>query len=407
MEKYYPCIRKALLSAIAFWGYFCTLYFIAAFVRVCFQSAETDIFGYPYICLIISDAVGMLISLFIFYDYYLCDYLKEAEFVERISESGRFSYKEEFKYLIKDPEFLTGQAVIAFFAIVVPNVYAIPVIVCSLLAELWAHKNWFKARGAFGKKKKKKGAYAFRLLLHIGIWIFNFFGLTLIVGIMKMSFTPIVTVIKNYIAIIISALAVLAISVYILRRLRAIKVQYKTIRRLKNLAKENRMKLKLPKHPYISLLRQIPEPFSLEHRHFSVNGVIIPTVLRKTPLSFLGNGLVQRTHTYYFFKIELFSRNRFMTYAFPESKRNEKKIILLSPIPREFFLADANYGTEYRELMIDNPHGMKNGRVPHTYLSVVNSEHADGDNGSEIDGALIYSGTAFCNYIRRMCDGGQ
>ena len=400
-------MRKALLSTIAFWGYFSTLYFITAFVRACFQTAETDLFGYPLICVAIIDILFTLVSLFMFYDYYVCDYMKESEFVERVSEQDSFSVKDEFKYLIKDPEFLTGQAVVAFFSIVIPNVFAIPVIALSIVAELWAHKNWFKTRNVFGKKKKMKGAYAFRLVKHIVIWLFNFFGLTLIVMMIKMGFTPIVTVLKDYYVVILSAIVVLAIAIFVLRRLRAIKVQYKTISKLKRLAKENRMKLKLPKHPYISLLRQIPEPFTLEHRHFSVNGIIIPTVLRKTPLSFLGNGLVQRTHTYYFFKIELFSRHKFVTYKFPESKRNEKKIILLSPIPREFFLADANYATEYRETMIDNPHGAKNGRVPRTYMSVVRSEHADGDNGSEIDGALIYSGTAFCNYIRRMCDNGQ
>lgn len=404
MEKYYPCLRKALLSTLAFWGYFLAFIFAGGFVAVFFQSPETDMFGYPSICFVLADVFGTAISLFVFYDYFVCDYLKESEFVARNADVERFSIKEELKYLIKDPEFITGQAVIAFFSIVVSRVYAIPVIILSVGAELWAHRNWFAAKAFFGKKKKKKGAYAFRLLLHLGIWVFNFFGSTLIVALIKMSFTPIVQVLKNYSIIIFSALLILFVLCFLLSRLRAIKVQYKTIRKLKALAKENRINLKLPKHPYISLLRQKPEQFTLEHRHFSVNGVLVPTLLRKTPLYFLGGGVIQRKRTWYFFKIEVLTRSKFITYSFPESKRNEKKIILLSPIPREFFLANRDFSADYKATEIDNARIVKTGPIPRVYFDLGDGNAADGDNGSEIEGALIYSGTAFCNYIRRMCD---
>lgn len=404
MDKYYPCIRKAILSAIAFWGYFLAFLLSYGVVAVFFQSNETDLFGYPPICYILSDVLGTVISLFIFYDCFVCDYIKESEFVVRNDGVERFSFKDELKYLIKDPEFITGQAVIAFFAIVVSRVYAIPVIAFSILAELWAHRNWFATKKFFGKKKKKKGVYAFRLILHMAIWAFNLFGFVLIVGLIKMSFTPIVEVLKNYALIIAASLAILFVLCFLLLRLRAIKVQYKTIRKLKSLAKENRIKLKLPKHPYISLLRQKPEQFTLEQRHFSVNGVLVPTLLRKTPLYFLGGGIIQRKRSWYFFKIEVLTRSKFINYSFPESKRNEKKIILLSPIPREFFLASRDFSSDYKANEVDNARIVKNGPLPRVYFDLGEGNTADGDNGSEIDGALIYSGTAFCNYIRRMCD---
>lgn len=407
MEKfgqYSVCVRKAILSTIAFWGYFLVRTLLYGFVAVFFENEETRLFGYPEEFVVIATVLGCILALFIFYDYHLCDYIKEKEYVESLDEDYTFSLKNEIKTAFKSPEFLVGQGVIVFWCICVKSVYFIPTVLFSLIAEFWARKNWFNARNFFGKKKKKKGIYAFRLMLHIGVWAFNFIGGIFIVALLKSGFTPIVTALKNYVVIIFWAIIIMAVLSFVLHRLRAIKVQYKTIRRLKNLAKENRMKLKLPKHPYISVLLQRIEPFSLEHRNITVNGIIVPTILRKTPLYFLGDGLIQRTRTYYFFKIELFSKHKFMHYSFPESKRGEKKIILLSPIPREFFLANANYGEEYKTEMIANPFTFKNGKVPKTYFSSVSSEHADGDNGSSVDGALIYSGSAFCNYIRRICN---
>lgn len=403
-SKYFPCARRALLSTISFWGYVLVRKFLYAFVLIWFDNEETRLFGYPEIAFTLQAVLGCAVALFVFYDCWLCDYQKEKEFVEQNENTASFSFVGELKTLIKNPEFLTGQGVVLFWCLCVSSVSTIPVFAFSVIAELWAHRNWFKTKSLFGKKKKKKGFYAFYLVLHIGIWSFIFFGLTLIVAMLKMGFTPIIEALKNYIIIIVSAFIILLLLVFLLSHLRAIKVQYKTIKKLKTLAKENRIKLKLPKHPYISLLRQRAEPFSLEHRHFSVNGVIIPTILRKTPLYFLGNGIVQRCRNYYFFKIKLFTKSKFLKYDFPESKRNEKKIILLSPIPREFFLANRDYSSDYQATQIDNVHILKNGPLPRTYFELSEGNVADGDNGSLVDGALIYSGTAFCNYIRRMCD---
>ncbi len=402
LQKYLPVARKALLSTIAFLGYLLVKSFLYGFVETIFQNEETRLFGYPEICYTLQTVFGCLIALFVFYDYYLCDRIKEKEFVEGYENESVFSLKNELKTLIKTPEFVVGQCVILIFSFAHDNVTAIPTILFSIIAELWAHKNWFRTKNHFEKKKKKKGFYAFHLLLHIGIWVFNFIGLSVIVLLLKTGFTPIVTALKNYVLIIVSAILILSVAVFVLNRVRAIRVQYRLIRKLKRLSQENRMKLTLPKHPYISLLRQKCENFTLEHRKLTVKGVLVPTLLRKTPLYFLGNGIVQRSYTYYFFKIELFSKNKFIKYSFPETKHGEKKIILLSPIPRQFYLANRDYSEDLKATVVDSAYQVKGARKFH--ISFAKGDVAEGDNGSTVDNALIYSGSAFCNYIERLID---
>lgn len=401
-KKYLPVARKALLSTIAFWGYVLITKFLHAFIFALFETEETRLFGFPETVYQIQTVCGCLIALFVFYDYYLCDRIKEKEFVERFESESRYSTKTEIKELFKRNEFLVGQGVILFWSLVVKDIIVIPTVLFSIIAELWAHKNWFRTKYHFGKKKKKKGFYAFHLLLHIGIWLFNFFGLSLIVDGLRMGFTPIVEALKNYVLIILSALLILALAVFVMRRIRAIRVQYRLIRKLKRLSSENRMKLTLPKHPYISLLRQKCETFTLEHRKLTVKGVIIPTLLRKTPLYFLGNNIVQRSHKFYFFKIELFSRNKFIHYSFPETRQGEKNIILLSPIPRQFYLANRDYSNDLKQMSVDSAYITKTARKFH--ISFTEGDVAEGDNGSTVDNALIYSGSAFCNYIERLID---
>lgn len=400
LQKYLPVARKALLSTIAFLGYLLVKSFLCGFVEMLFQNEETRLFGYPQICYVIQTVFGCVIALFVFYDYYLCDRIKEKEFVERYENESAFSLITELKTLIKTPEFVVGQCVIIVFSFAHDNVTAIPTVLFSIIAELWAHRNWFSTKDHFGKKKKKKGFYAFHLLLHIGIWVFNFIGLSVIVLLLKTGFTPIVEALKNYVLIIVSAFIILSAAVFVLNRIRAIRVQYRLIRKLKRLSNENRMKLTLPKHPYISLLRQKCETFTLEHRKLTVKGVIIPTILRKTPLCFLGNGIVQRIHKCYFFKIELFNRNKFFRYSFPEIRQGEKRVILLSPIPRQFYLGNHDYSNDLKTLSVDSAYITSTARKYH--LSFAESDMAEGDNGSTVDNALIYSGSAFCNYIERL-----
>jgi hypothetical protein len=60
-----------------------------------------------------------------------------------------------------------------------------------------------------------------------------------------------------------------------------------------------------------------------------------------------------------------------LKYHLERPQKGEKNVIILSPIPREFFIGERGNAS-------------------------------NGDFNSEVDTALIYSGSEFCNYIERV-----
>lgn len=371
-QKYFPYFRKAILSTISFWGYYALQLFVSAFVVVIYTNSDTAFEGLHASYLPVT-AVLCLIALYPYsYDTYIGDFIACGRYFDSLGERDSFSLKEEFLLRIRDVEFIVSRAVWAFWTLVVMGF--VPMLVCvaiTTFAELMVLRYWFSCRSRRESVVKKKRPYAIYLLGRIARWNLIVFGCTFLVAIVKLSIGSIWTLVSKILFVAIIAVAAFMVFLFFYRRVRAVKVQRRLVKKLSAVCRENGLRLKLPNGIYTALLRQKVQYFTLEHRHIRFNIALVPTILRKTPLYFLGDGVIQRVHTFYFFKIDLFSKDKFIEYKLPKPQDGEKNIILLSPIPRQFFIGPPG-----------NP--------------------AEGDNSSEVDGALVYSGTALCNYINRI-----
>lgn len=371
-RKFFPFFRKAMLSALSFWGYFVIRIFATAFVTALYTDSDTAFEGFPpsygIVCALVSAVVLALFS----FDSYVCDPVYCLNYLDETDpESEKFELGHEFKELLHTPSFYVGIGIWAFFSLITLGFAEMSVCVAvNVFAELLARRRWFSERNRKGLVKKPKRPYAVSLFAHILLWLLIASGAILCVGMLKMSLGSIAGLVAYALSFAVCvAVSVLAF-LFFYRRIRAIRIQKRLMKKISAVCRANGIRFREPKNIYSAALLQKVSSFTLEHRHIRFNCILIPTLLRKTPLYFLGNGTVKRVHTFYFFRIELFKREKIIEYKFNKTGSDEKNIILLSPIPRAFYLGP-----------VGNP--------------------TDGDNSSEIDNALIYSGSAFCNYVER------
>lgn len=372
-RKYFPFFRKALIAALSFWGYFVVRIFTVAVVTAIYTDSDTMFVGlhpsYGIAC-----ALASIIVLFIYaFDSYACDTVYCLNYLDEIDpEAENFIFKDEFKRLLKTKTFFVGIGIWAFFSLITWSfLEMLACVFINVICELFARRQWFNGREHRDLVKRSKRPYALTLVGHTLLWFALFFGMILCVGALKMSLGSIIGLVAYVLSIVLCAVAVLLVVLFFYRRIRAIRIQKRLMNKLEKLSRANGLRFRKPQNIYSTVLLQKVSCFTLEHKHLSFNCVLIPTISRKTPLYFIGNGIVKRVRTFYFFKIELFKRERVITYKLKKPAENERNIILLSPIPRAFYLGPVGNPTE-------------------------------GDNSSEIDNALIYSGSAFCNYAERL-----
>lgn len=372
MQKLFPIGRSALLSTVAFWGFYFIRICIDGLVGIFYSNDDTEVNGYPdsyfTVCLIVA-----AIAFFVFcLDVCFANSGKRACYIEKSKEKESFFFGREIVSMLTDLEFLTLVAVFSFWNLIILDVYAFLVTVGFLLvADFFARLNWFAYSREGAKIPENKGITAVKMAIHVAIW-FAVIGLLCVLSLIgRELFGAIFAAVGVYLFVALGALVGLLVLLFIWRRIRALSVQRRFFKKLAKACRENSVRYKEPKGICKAVLRQQVMQFTLEHKNVRFNCVLIPTILRKTPLYFLGKGEVKRVHNFYFFKIEFFSSEKILKYHLERPQKGEKNVIILSPIPREFFIGERGNA-------------------------------ASGDFNSEVDKALIYSGSEFCNYIERV-----
>lgn len=372
LRKYFPCFRKALLSTLAFWGCYFLRVFAQAFVIALYTDADTKFDGLPPIVNYLIPAVCFLAAFPYFYDCFLCDFAETKRYYETLN-SESFSIVNELKSRLHNAEFIVTHSVFAFWMLCVYgflNAFAYTAL--YMLCELLARRAWFKSRAASERVKQKRFPYAVYLVAIALRYCLMIFGLIFLVGIVKMSIGSIWGIVSAVIIASIALSVAITLALFVYWRIRAIKIQRRLFKKLRTVSRENGLRFKEPKGVYSALLLQKPLYFTLESRHKSFNIVLVPTLLRKTPLYFLGDGVIERVRSFYFMRVELFKKSSYIEYKLAQGRENTQNVILLSPVPRQIFIGPVGAPTE-------------------------------ADNASVVDNALLYTGTAFCNFIERVC----
>lgn len=371
LQKLLPIGRSALLSTVAFWGYYFVTTCISGLVSIFYSNDDTEVNGYPDSYFTVCLVIAAIAFFFFCLDVCFANFGKRAAYIEKSKEKESFSFGRELVSMFTDIEFLVLIAVFSFWNLVIFDVWAFLVTLGYLLvADFFARLNWFSYSREGAKIPENKGITAVRMLIHVAIW-YAVIGLLCVLSLIgREVFGAIFAAVGVYLYVALGALVGLFVLLYVWRRIRALVVQRRFFKKLFKVCRENSVRYKEPSGIYSSVLRQQVMQITLEHNKVRFNCVIIPTILRKTPLYFLGNGEVKRVHTYYFFKIDIFSSEKLLKYQLERPQKGEKNVIILSPIPREFFIGERGNA-------------------------------ANGDFNSEVDKALIYSGSEFCNYIER------
>ena len=371
MQKLFPIGRGALLSTIAFWGYYFITTCINGLISIFYSDDNTEVNGYPDSYFTVCLVVTAIAFFFFCLDMCFANSGKRAAYIEKSKEKESFSFGKEIASMLTDIELLVIIAVFSFWNLVILDTLAFLVTLAFLLvADFFARLNWFAYSREGAKVPESKGITAIRMAIHVAIW-FAVIGLLCVLSLIgRELFGAIFAAVGVYLYFALGGLVGLLVILYIWRRIRAVAVQRRFFKKLARVCRENSVRYKEPKGIVSSVLRQQIMQVTLEHNNVRFNCVIIPTILRKTPLYFLGNGEVKRVHTFYFFKIDIFSSEKLLKYQLERPQKGEKNVIILSPIPREFFIGERGNA-------------------------------ANGDFNSEVDKALIYSGSEFCNYIER------
>ncbi len=372
VQKLIPFGRSALLSTVAFWGYYFIRICIEGLVSIFYSNDNTEVNGYPESYFTACSVIAA-IAFFVFcLDVCFANTAKRAAYIEKSKEKESFSFGSEIVSMFKDLEFLTLVAVFSAWNLVIFDAYAFLVTLAFLLiADFFARLNWFAYSREGAKIPENKGITAVRMAIHVAIW-FAVIGLLCVLSLIgRELFGAIFAAVGVYLFVALGALVGLLVLLFIWRRIRALSIQRRFFKKLAKACRENSVRYKEPNGICKSVLRQQVMQFTLEHKNVRFNCVLIPTILRKTPLYFLGNGEVKRIHTFYFFKIDIFSSEKLLKYKLERPQKGEKNVIILSPIPREFFIGERGNASS-------------------------------GDFNSEVDKALIYSGSEFCNYIERV-----
>ena len=372
LQKFFPIGRSALLSTVAFWGFYFIQTCINGLVGIFYSNDNTEVNGYPdsyyTVCLAVAAVAFFIFCL----DVCFANTGKRAAYIENSKEKESFSFGNELGKMFTDLELLTLVAVFSFWNLVILDAWAFLVtVVYLLIADFIARLNWFAYSREGAKVPENKGITAVRMAIHVAIW-FAVVGLLCVLSLIgRELFGAIFAAVGVYLYVALGALVGLLVVLFIWRRVRAVLVQHRFFKKLAKACRENSVRYKEPKGIFKAVLRQQIMQFTLEHKNIRFNCVLIPTILRKTPLYFLGNGEVKRVHTFYFFKIDIFSTEKLLKYHLERPQKGEKNVIILSPIPREFFIGERGNAS-------------------------------NGDFNSEVDKALIYSGSEFCNYIERV-----
>lgn len=368
--KYFKVFRKALLSTLAFWCFFALTRTAYALCVTIYADQDTAFVGLHPSINIVFPILSLLLLIPYSFDCYVGDSAETQEYIDNV-DYQEFSFKADLISCCKTIEFITARVVWLLFSLIVFNVwFTLLVLLINTCGEIFAHRRWFYCMRNGEEVKPKKRPYFFTLLGSCARWVLMVFAVTMIIAILKNTLGSIWAIVSR--ALLIALAAVIAYIVFslIYSRIRAIRIQSRLIKMLTKTARDNGYRFKTPSGVYSSLLRQRPLNFTLEKKDNSKNCVIIPNINRSVQLYFLGSGVVQRVKRYCFFKIELFYTSKYTEYKFRDTLTEQERIIILSPIPREFFIGPVG-------------------------------KPAVGDNGSEIDNALIFSGTAFCNHIER------
>lgn len=372
-EKYLPYFRRALLAVITCCGYFFLRYFVEALVLAVFVNSDTLFEGYPPIVFVLIPLLSFLIFIPYCYECFLGDFVETKRYYETLADEEKFTVLGELKKCARTPEFIITRLVFTFLLWLLLGFFNMLVYTAmSVFCELFARRRWYNGRKAGVSLQPKKRPYALYLLATVLRYNLSVFGIIFLVGMVKVSIGSVWGIIGR--ALLVGVVAAISVTVFLFFywRIRAIKVQLRLFKKLNAVCRQNGVRFRQPKGIYSALLMQKPLYFALEHKKICFDILLVPTLLRKTPLYFLGDGVIQRVRRFYFFKVEVFSRSSFMEYKLPPVKDGRQSIILLSPIPRQFYVGP-----------VGNP--------------------SEGDNSSAVDNALIYSGTAFCNYIERRC----
>lgn len=403
-KKALPYLRKILLTTIAFWGYIliCNVCFIMVeFFYVSLDTLDTPTVTVPQNVSGWQTVICYAAFIPLFYDFLVCDRVSQNEYVRSIQALESFSYKNEIKGLIRNTDFLFGSATLVFWSLIatpmfsvfldcfgVPAdlnsfykrlivlvIFTLPAVLMYAVASVMSRRRWFSSKGCYNPDEAVKSIYALKLLKNTVIWIVDFLLAVYLIFIARYTVEPLNRGLGRYYMPAIKFLAVLAVALFFYRRIRALIKQYLFIKKLKTFCKDNKLNLRLPQSPYFSVLKQEVQSFSVSNKLMTFNCLLVPSVIRKIPLYFKGDNEIIRAHTYYFFKIALFTTTKTVSYSFNELPENipQNNIIVISPIPREIFI------------------GAVGNAIP-------------ADNGSETSSAVIYSGSALCNYISRLLD---
>lgn len=369
-SKSLPYYRKVFAALLSFWGYFLVKYLGEAFVLSFYVNADTQFVGihpsYAYICLIF----GLVLLVPYSYDTALCDEKGCYEYILALDEKAEFSFKNELMTQLRNPLFYVGIAIWLLFAAICYGFWwGLLITAISALTELFARRSWFFARKSIDRLKPDK-IYAIAIIKHILLWAGIICGAIFAVGMIKLGFASVWNTLKYVVAGIIILSVVLAILLRIRNLFRVLRVQKRFFARLEQVCRDNGIRFRRPMNIYSSTLLSRNIGFVLESRHKRYNCIVVPTLRRSTPLYFVEKGVIQRIKSFKILKIEVSNRDKFIEYRFKDSEREQQNILLLSPVPREIFVGPPGNPTPT-------------------------------DNGEDFHGALIYTGSAFCNYLER------
>ena len=325
MQKLFPIGRGALLSTIAFWGYYFITTCINGLISIFYSDDNTEVNGYPDSYFTVCLVVTAIAFFFFCLDMCFANSGKRAAYIEKSKEKESFSFGKEIASMLTDIELLVIIAVFSFWNLVILDTLAFLVTLAFLLvADFFARLNWFAYSREGAKVPESKGITAIRMAIHVAIW-FAVIGLLCVLSLIgRELFGAIFAAVGVYLYFALGGLVGLLVILYIWRRIRAVAVQRRFFKKLARVCRENSVRYKEPKGIVSSVLRQQIMQVTLEHNNVRFNCVIIPTILRKTPLYFLGNGEVKRVHTFYFFKIDIFSSEKLLKYQLERPQKGER-----------------------------------------------------------------------------------
>ena len=372
IKKYLALARKAMLATLSFWGYYFVRTLAYGVVKVFFYNEDTEIFGYPELYFSLSAVLSLIVIVPYCLDSLSCDTVAKNAYIASCAEKQGFSAGNEFKRMLKEPEFIVYTAIsFVWFYGIFEWYHAIIALAVNVFGELFVRISHYAEATASEEIKPDKTNPFVKHIVHLLLWFGGAAVIILITFVLRELFSSVSEVVKDFFAIAFTVLVSVCVLLYIYRRLRAIRIQRKLFKKLVRVCRDNGIRFKAPKGIYSSLLKQKVMYLTLERNDFRFNCLLVPTLLRKTPLYLMGNGEIRRVHNFYLFKIEMFSSEKIIKYQLPKAQKGEKNIILLSPIPREFYI------------------GAPGNAAP-------------GDFNSEVDKALVYSGSEFCNYVERV-----